>query len=569
MENRVLRGIAASQGIAIGKSLVIQKAEPEVAEIKLEDASAELERFRNAVKASQTQLEKISRSTRQKLGDDSGAIFESHILILSDPEFIGIVEQRICSELVNAEYALDQVTKEYLAIFESMDNEYMRERAADVRDIFKRLINNLQGIEDINLINLDCERIIVAGDLTPSETAQLDKDHAIGFVVETGGRTSHTAIMARTMEIPAVMGVTIDDRIKNGELLILDGDNGVVIADPDPVTLAEYENRKLAHQEKKKELETLKGCESVTSDGRKLLLTANIGSPGHTEAAVNNGAEGIGLYRTEFLYMEGDAEPSEEKQFQAYRKVLQDMQGKPVVIRTLDIGGDKQLSYLDVGQEANPFLGYRAIRICLDKTDLFKKQLRALYRASAYGSLKVMFPMISGLEEMRGARRIAEEVKNELDARNIPYGKVELGIMIEIPSAALISDILAKEADFFSIGTNDLIQYTVAVDRMNERVSDLYDPCHIAVLRLIKLIIDNAHKEGKHVGMCGEMAGDLTVLPVLVGLGLDEFSMSAPSILGARKLVRNLNYQETKKIAAEALKMSSSAEVREYLEYCY
>jgi len=567
VENRVIKGIAASQGIAIGKSLVIQEAEQKIAKTKPGDPSAELERFRNAVKASRAQLDRISCSTKEKLGADKAAIFESHMLILADPEYIGTVEQIICNERVNAEYALNEVTNKYIAVFESMDNEYMRERSADVRDLFKRLINNLQGIEDIDLMNLDSKRIIVARDLTPSETAQLDKDHAIGIAVEVGGKTSHTAIIARTMEIPAVVGVNISGVVKNGDLLILDGDNGILVIDPEPSTLAEYEKRKLEQMETKKELEVLKACESVTLDGKKVHLAANIGSPNHTKAALNNGAEGIGLYRTEFLYMENDAAPSEEKQFLAYKKVLQDMAEKPVIIRTFDIGGDKQLSYLDIGQEANPFLGYRAIRICLDRTELFRTQLRALYRASAFGNLKIMFPMISGLEEFRKAKSIAGEIKDEMDARGTPYGKIEIGIMIEVPSAALISDILAKEADFFSIGTNDLIQYTIAVDRMNERISELYDPCHIAVLRLIKLVIDNAHKEGKHVGMCGEMAGDLSVLPILIGMGLDEFSMSAPEILSARKLVRSLNYKDAKKMAAKVLKMSSADEVRDYLDF--
>lgn len=566
MENRVLKGIAASPGIAIGKPLVIRTSEPEISEIKIEDVSAELERFRNAIKSSRTQLIKISSITKQKLGADESAIFESHILILEDPEYIGIAEGKIRSEHINAEYALNEVTDKYIALFEGMDNEYMRERAADVKDIFKRLINNLQGREDLDLTKLSSQRIIVAGELTPSETARLDKDNAIGLVVEAGGRTSHMAIMARTMEIPAITGIKADDAVKDGKLLILDGDNGILIVDPDKNTLVKYKEKKRRQQGKKRELEALKSCDSVTLDGRKVLLAANIGSPSHTEAALKNGAEGIGLYRTEFLFMESDTAPSEEKQFQAYKKVLLDMAGRPVIIRTLDIGGDKQLPYLDIGQEANPFLGYRAIRICLDRVDLFKTQLRALYRASVYGNLKIMFPMISGLEELRRAKGIAGEIKDEMDVRNIPYGKIEIGIMIEIPSAALISDLLAKEADFFSIGTNDLIQYTIAADRMNERVSSLYDPYHIAVLRLIKLVIDNAHREGKRVGMCGEMAGDFTILPVLIGMGLDEFSMSPSSIPGAKKLVRNLNDQDTEKAAAEVLKKSCSDEVRKYLE---
>lgn len=563
----MLKGIAASQGVAIGKALVIEEIKPEIKKIELEatEVSTELERFRQAVEVSRQQLEKIKQAAERKLGTDKAEIFGAHLLMLEDPEFTGSVEQKISGENVNAEYALKEVTEMFVSIFDSMDNEYMKERAADVKDVSGRLVNNLLGIGDTSLLNLDCERIVVARDLTPSDTAQMDKNYVIGFAVEVGGRTSHSAIMARTMEIPAVVGLGSIKGIKNEDMLILDGSNGVLIINPDEAVLQEYEHRKLEEQKSKKELEALRDLETVTRDGRKILLAANIGSPNHTEGVLRNGAEGIGLFRTEFLYMESDAAPDEEQQFNAYKAVLQDMGNRPVIIRTLDIGGDKQLAYLNIGAEANPFLGYRAIRLCLDRRDLFKTQLRALYRASVYGNLKIMFPMISSLQELRQAKSAVEEVKAGLEAEHIAYGAVEIGIMIEIPSAAVISDVLAKEVDFFSIGTNDLIQYTVAVDRMNERIAYLYDPFHPAVLRLIKLVIDNAHKAGKHVGMCGEMAGDRAIIPVLLGMGLDEFSMSASGILSARKLIRGLDFEYAEKLAGEVLQLGSSDDIRRYL----
>ncbi|WDC83507.1 phosphoenolpyruvate--protein phosphotransferase [Caloramator sp. mosi_1] len=564
----MLKGIAASSGVAIGKALVIVDKEVEIERRTIENVEAETTKLQNAVATAKEQLEKIKDIAREKIGEDKAQVFEAHLMMLEDPEFIGAVEAQIAAESICAEYALKQTADMFISMFESMDNEYMRERAADIRDVSKRIINILMGIETASIAEIDRECIIVINDLTPSDTAQMDKEKVLGFATDIGGRTSHSAIMARSLEIPAVVGLSnVTSTVKTGDMLVLDGDEGVVIVNPDEETLEKYKEKQKKLIEYKKELSKLVNAESITVDGRKVELAANIGTPSNVEGALKNGAEGVGLFRTEFLYMDKDSLPTEEEQFEAYKAVLEGMGGRPVVIRTLDIGGDKKLPYLKIDEEMNPFLGYRAIRLCLDRKDIFKTQLRALFRASVYGNLKIMFPMISGIEELRQAKAVVEEVKNELKAEGIAYSnKVEIGIMIEIPSAAVISDMLAKEVDFFSIGTNDLIQYTVAVDRMNEKISYLYDPFHPAVLRLIKMVIDNAHKEGKWAGMCGEMAGDERIIPVLLGFGLDEFSMSASSILKARKLITSLSYEEAKKLADEVVMCATSEEIKSKIQ---
>ncbi|CDF58542.1 phosphoenolpyruvate--protein phosphotransferase [Thermobrachium celere] len=564
----MLKGIAASSGVAIGKALVIVDKEVEIERRTIENVEAETTKLQNAVATAKEQLEKIKEIAREKIGEDKAQVFEAHLMMLEDPEFIGAVEAQISAESICAEYALKQTADMFISMFESMDNEYMRERAADIRDVSKRIINILMGIETASIAEIDRECIIVINDLTPSDTAQMDKEKVLGFATDIGGRTSHSAIMARSLEIPAVVGLSnVTTTVKTGDMLILDGDEGVVIVNPDEETLQKYREKQQKLIEYKKELSKLVNAESITVDGRKVELAANIGTPSNVEGALKNGAEGVGLFRTEFLYMDKDSLPTEEEQFEAYKAVLEGMEGRPVVIRTLDIGGDKKLPYLKIDEEMNPFLGYRAIRLCLDRKDIFKTQLRALFRASVYGNLKIMFPMISGIEELRQAKAVVEEVKNELKVEGIAYSNdVEIGIMIEIPSAAIVSDILAKEVDFFSIGTNDLIQYTVAVDRMNEKISYLYDPFHPAVLRLIKMVIDNAHKEGKWAGMCGEMAGDERIIPVLLGFGLDEFSMSASSILKARKLITSLNYEEAKKLADEVVMCATSEEIKSKIQ---
>lgn len=563
----MIKGVAASAGIAIGKALVVEKKAIIIESKKIDNVENEKERFSKAVEAAKEQVNKIKNLTEKKLGKDKSAIFDAHLMMLEDPELIDAVKMQIENEKVNAEYSLKTTVDMFIGIFEQMDNEYMRERAADIKDIGGRILNILLGINDTSLSEIYEKCIVVAKDLTPSDTAQMDSEMVQGFVTDVGGRTSHSAIMARTLEIPAVVGTQNGtENIKNDDFIIVDGDNGLVIINPEKEVIDEY-NKKINEIAKhKSELLIFKDVESKTMDGRVVELAANIGSPKDITGALKNGAEGVGLFRTEFLYMDRDSMPTEEEQFNAYREVLEGMEGRPVIIRTLDIGGDKKLSYLPIGDEMNPFLGYRAIRICLDRKDIFKTQLRALYRASVYGKLKIMFPMISGLQEILSAKEVIEEIKEELRKEGKAFSNdVQVGIMIEIPSAAVISDILAKHVDFFSIGTNDLVQYSLAVDRMNEKISHMYDPFNPAVLRLIKMVIDNGHREGKMVGMCGEMAGDPAAIPVLLGLGLDEFSMSAVSILNARKLVRELDYKKAEEIGTTVLTLSTSKEIKEYI----
>jgi len=564
----MFKGIAASSGVSICKALVLKEVKYNIEKKNIEDVPKEIDSLHAALKLSREQLSNVKKITENKMGKDNAEIFEAHLLMLDDPELIGEIEGKIKNESLNAEFAVKSTVETFVSIFEQMDNEYMRERAADIRDIGKRLLNNLLGVVYRSISDLEDKCIIVTKDLTPSDTAQMDHEKVLGIVTDIGGSTSHSAIMARSLEIPAVVGLgNISEVVKEGDLLIIDGDEGLVIINPDIETLQRYKNKHEKNEQAKQELKKLMDTESITIDGRKVELAGNIGTPDNVLGVLKNGGEGIGLFRTEFLYMNKENFPSEEEQFNAYKAVLEGMRGKPVVIRTLDIGGDKKLSYLSIDEEMNPFLGYRAIRLCLDRKDIFKTQLRALLRASVYGNLKIMFPMISGLEELREAKAITWEVKQELIKEKIEVSEdIELGIMIEIPSAAVISDILAKEVDFFSIGTNDLIQYTVAVDRMNQKISYLYDPFNPAVLRLIKNVIDNAHKEGKWVGMCGEMAGDTRLTPVLLGFGLDEFSMSPSSILKVRKCITNFEYAKAKEVSDHILKLGTAREIENYIK---
>ncbi|RKD34211.1 phosphoenolpyruvate--protein phosphotransferase [Thermohalobacter berrensis] len=563
-----MKGIGASPGIAIGKVLVKEETKVEVEKKSIEDTKAEIERLQEARERSKEQIEKLYNHALENIGKDEAKIFEAHMLILDDPEYFGQVENKIKSENANAEWALKTVTDTFVAMFENMDNEYMRERAADIKDVSGRVLKLLLGIDTTDFSNLDEEVIIVAKDLTPSDTAQMDKEKVIGFVTEIGGRTSHSAIMARTLEIPAVVGVEgILEAAQNGDTIVFDGDEGEVYVNPEEKVIEGYEDKKKKYEEFKEKLEELKGAKSVTKDGVEVELVANIGTPKDVEGVIRNDGEGIGLYRTEFLYMDRDKLPTEDEQFEAYKEVVEKLEGKPVVIRTLDIGGDKELPYLDLPEEMNPFLGYRAIRLCLDKTDIFKTQLRALLRASAYGNLKIMFPMISSIAEVRQAKKILEEVKEELRSENVEFDdNIEVGMMIEIPAAAVMSDLFAKEVDFFSIGTNDLIQYTTAVDRMNQKISYLYSQFHPALLRLVKQVIDNAHKEGIWVGMCGEAAGDPKLIPVLLGMGLDEFSMSPISILRARWIIRNTSKEEMEEMVNKVLNMATAEEVEKFID---
>lgn len=562
-------GTGASPGIALGKALVIEHSELVIEKRNISNIEEEIQKLENAVKVSKDELTKVKEKALVELGEHEAEIFEAHLLVLEDPELVDSAISKIRDEKVNADYALNEIKEMFVAMFESMDNEYMRERAADIKDVTNRVLRHILGIKVVDLAGLDEEVVLIAHDLTPSDTATMNKSMVLGFLTDIGGRTSHTAIMARTLEIAAVVGLDdITKKVKDGDYIVFNGDTGEVIVNPDEETKAKYASLKEKFEEYRKSLELLKGQESITTDGRHVELAGNIGSPNDVSGLIKNDAEGVGLYRTEFLYMDKeDAFPSEEEQYEAYKAVLEGMNNKPIVIRTLDIGGDKELPYFEMEPEMNPFLGYRAIRLCLDRKDIFKTQLRALYRASVHGKLRIMFPMISSLEELLSAKEVIKEVLAELDAEKIAYANdVEVGMMIEIPSAAVISDILAKHIDFFSIGTNDLIQYTCAVDRMNQKISHLYNQFNPAVLRLIKMVIDNAHKEGKWVGMCGESAGDQRMIPILLGFGLDEFSMSPISILPARKLINSLSYAEMQKFGDEVLAMGTAKEIKEYVD---
>jgi phosphoenolpyruvate-protein phosphotransferase (PTS system enzyme I) len=560
-----LQGIAASNGIAIAKAYKL--VEPDFSfEKKSVDAPAEeVARFQTALQTSKAELEKIRDHAGTALGADKAAIFDAHLLVLSDPELISPIEDKITTENVNAEQALKETADMFIGMFESMDNEYMKERAADIRDVTKRVLAHLLGIQIPNPSMIAEEVVIVAEDLTPSDTAQLNRQFVKGFTTNIGGRTSHSAIMARSMEIPAVVGTkAATEEINNGDLVVVDGLKGEVHFNPTPEVLDAYKQIQEDFEKQKAEWAKLVNEKSVTADGHHVELAANIGTPKDLKGVVENGGEAVGLYRTEFLYMDRDQLPTEEEQFTAYKAVLEGMEGKPVVVRTLDIGGDKELPYLDLPKEMNPFLGFRAIRLCLEEVDIFRTQLRALLRASVHGNLKIMFPMIATLNEFRQAKAMLEEEKAKLVEEGIKVADhIELGIMVEIPSTAVLADQFAKEVDFFSIGTNDLIQYTMAADRMNQQVSYLYQPYNPSILRLVKMVIDAAHKEGKWAGMCGEMAGDETAIPILLGLGLDEFSMSASSILKARSLIRNLNKADMEKLASDVLNMSTTEEVVE------
>lgn len=563
------KGTGASPGVALGKALVIEHSELNIEKKNIENVETEVEKLQAAVEESKKELEQVKERAKVELGEHEAEIFEAHLLVLQDPELIDQTIAKIRDEKVNADFALNEVKEMFVGIFESMDNEYMRERAADIKDVTNRVLRHILGIKVVDLSALSEEVILIAHDLTPSDTAKKKKKMVLGFLTNIGGRTSHTAIMARTLEIAAVVGLSdVTENVKDGDFIVFNGETGQVIVNPDEKVINEYRDLKAKFDEEKEALKQLIGKTSITLDGRHVELAGNIGSPNDLEGLIKNDAEGVGLYRTEFLYMDKEDDfPSEEEQYEAYKAVLEGMNGKPIVIRTLDIGGDKELKYFKMDEEMNPFLGYRAIRLCLDRTDIFKTQLRALYRASVHGKLRIMFPMISSLEELLKSKEIIKEVLAEMDAEGMEYSKdVEVGMMIEIPSAAVISDILAKHVDFFSIGTNDLIQYTCAVDRMNQKISYLYNQFNPAVLRLIKMVIDNAHKEGKWVGMCGEAAGDQRMIPILLGMGLDEFSMSPISILPARKFITSVKYEDMKKFANEVLTMGTAEEIKAYVD---
>ena len=562
-----LYGIAASDGIAIAKTYRLESPSLEFERKSIDDPALEIERFHTAIAVSSKELELIKEQAESQIGPKEAAIFGAHLMVLSDPELIGPITEKIESDKVNAEFALQEVSEMFMNIFASMDNDYMKERAADIKDVRNRVLAHLLGVKFPNPGLISEKVILLADDLTPSDTVQFNPEFIQGFVTEIGGRTSHSAILARTLEIPAVVGVKkLMASLADENLLIIDGIEGKIIADPTEEQIELYTKRKEEFEQRKTELAALKDAPSVSADGFKVELGANIGSPKDVKSALENGAEAIGLFRTEFLYMGRDSFPTEEQQFDIYSEVLKAMGNKPTVVRTLDIGGDKELSYLDLPKELNPFLGLRAIRLCLEMPDLFRTQLRALLRSSVYGNLKIMFPMIATLDEFRQAKQLFLEEQEKLAAEGIPFSNdIEVGIMVEIPSTAVMADLFAKEVDFFSIGTNDLIQYTMAADRMNENVSHLYQPFNPAILRMVKMVIDAAHKEGKWAGMCGEMAGEEMAVPILLGLGLDEFSMSSSSILKTRSMIVSLSKAEMEKHTDSILSLATAEDVKNYI----
>ena len=549
----MLKGIAASAGISIAKAYKLES--PKVEIVKKEgDPAVEVEKFNAALEKTKKDIEGVKERAAKRLSEEELAVFDAHLMMAGDPEFAGQITSMI-------------VATQMITMFESMDNDYFRERAADIKDVTFRLKCNLLGLTIPDLTAIDEDSIIVAYDLTPSDTAQLN-EYVKGFATSIGGKTSHSAIMANSLEIPAVVGCgDILSQVSHGDTLVLDAVDGVVIVNPDEATVKEYEAKAKAFAEEKEALKVLVNAKSISTDGHEVELAGNIGGIKDVEGVLKNGGEGVGLFRTEFLYMDSDHFPTEDEQFEAYKAVLEGMGGKKVVVRTLDIGGDKKLKYFTFPEEMNPFLGYRAIRLCLDRTDIFRTQLRALIRASVYGKLCIMFPMIATVQEFCDAKAIYEEEKANLIKEGVAVAdNIEVGMMVEIPAAAVLADQFAKYADFFSIGTNDLIQYSMAADRMSENVSYLYQPYNPAVLRLVKMTIDGAHKEGKWAGMCGAMAGEEYAAPILLGLGLDEFSMSATQILKARKIINSLSKKEMEEVAAEALNKQTADEVLAFVK---
>ncbi len=563
----MLKGIATSSGIALGK---VYKLEQPV--INVNEAQGvveeELTRFETSLAKTISDIEQIKERASANLAEEELAVFDAHLMMVQDPEYQDQIKAMINGGST-ADYATKTVSDQMVAMFESMDMDYFRERAADIKDVSFRLLCNILGLNIPDLTAIDEEVIIVAEEMTPSDTAQMNKKYAMGFVTEIGGKTSHAAIMAVSLGIPAVVGCTgVMSACKHGDFIILDAKTGDVIVNPTEAEVAEYTAKRDAFLKEKEELKVLLNQPSITVDGHQVELVSNIGNPNDMDAVIANGAEGVGLFRSEFLYMdETEHFPTEETQFEAYKTVLERAEGKRVVVRTLDIGGDKTLPYFQFDPEMNPFLGYRAIRLCLDRPEIFKTHIRALLRPSVYGKLAIMFPMIATVDEFVRAKQFVLDTKAELVAEGVAVNdEIEIGMMVEIPASAVLADEFARYADFFSIGTNDLIQYSMAADRMSEKVSYLYQPLNPSILRLVKMTIDGAHSQGKWCGMCGEMGGDPLAAPLLLGLGLDEFSMSSPRILPTRKIITSLNKKEMEELAAKALKCHTEAEVLELVK---
>lgn len=565
-----MQGIAASPGIAIGKVYLFKKETLDIDSKPIEEGKIydEIKRFEEAKDKTRKQLEAIQKSISETLSKEEFEIFTAHMMMVNDPTLSYSVERYITVNKLNAEAALDKSINEIWEMFQSMDDDYIKDRAIDIRDVGTKMLYNLAGREMASLAKLDDEVIVVSTDLTPSDTAQMDTEKVLGFVTDLGGKTSHTAIIARSLEIPAVIGLRdATTLLRGGEMAIVDGNKGIVIFNPTIDQIEHFNLLKKNYQVGKKELQELRTLPAMTLDGRKVEMAANIGMTRDVKSALKNGAEGIGLFRTEFLFMDRATFPSEDDQFNAYRLVGEQMEGRPVIIRTLDIGGDKNIGYMDFPKETNPYLGWRAIRMCLDRPEILKNQLRAILRASHYGNLRVMYPMIISIEEIRKANQILNEAKNELSKNGTPFdNNIQVGIMVETPAAALNAESLIEEVDFISIGTNDLTQYTLAVDRGNEAIAHLYQPMHPAVLKLIKIVIEASHNAGKWVVMCGEMAGDASAAIVLLGMGLDEFSMSAGSIPNIKKIIRGISYKKAKCVADCVLSMTSSEEIVQYLD---
>ncbi len=565
----MLKGIGASVGIGIGNAVAIKDVELNIKKRTIDNCETELELFNKALEHTKQKSKSMAETLRKRVGNKEAEILDGHVLLMSDPMLIAEVETGIRTQMLNSEYVLEDVCERFAAIFESMDNELMQQRATDMRDIKTRLQKAVLGLEDVDLSELEADSILIAKDLTPSMTAGLDPEKVAGIITQFGGTTSHSAILARALEIPAILSVAeILDKVSDKDLICMNGESGELYINPSQEIIEDFKKKQIEQIEFKKVLETYKGKESVSKDGRKVEIAANIGKPGDVKKVLEYDADGIGLFRTEFLFMDRDSIPSEEEQFEAYKKVAVAMGDKPVIIRTLDIGGDKEIPYMNISKDENPFLGYRAIRLCLDrKDDIYRPQLRALLRASAFGNIEIMLPLITSIEEVYEAKKLIEEEKKNLENQGIKYNKfVKIGVMIETAAATLIADILAKEVDFFSIGTNDLIQYTMSVDRGNDKVSYLYSVYNPAVLRAIKHVISEAKKAGIQVGMCGEAAADPKLIPLLLYWGLDEFSMSASYVLKSRKLVTDTDIQSLKDMEEAVMALESESKVRAFLE---
>lgn len=564
----MLKGTSASSGIGIGKVAIVEEAELVIKREAVADAAAEVERFKGALDQTMKDTEALAADLATRVGEKEAEIMQGHLMLLMDPMLTGEIENTITGEGICSEYAIEQVCCMYADMFASMDDELMQQRATDMRDIKTRMQKVLLGVASVDISALPAGSILVAVDLTPSMTAGINPDNVAGIVTELGGKTSHSAILARALEIPAVVAVSnFLNQVKDGDTVVLDGSEGVVYVNPDQAVVDEYTAKRERFLKEKKELEQYIGKPTVTKDGVHIELVANIGKPEDVEKVLQYDGEGVGLFRTEFLFMDRTSMPTEDEQFEAYKKVAEALQGKPVIIRTLDIGGDKEIPYMGLKKDENPFLGYRAIRFCLDrKEDVYKPQLRALLRASAFGNIKIMIPLVTCIDEYREAKALIEELKAELDARGVAYNKeIQVGIMVETAAASLIADIFAKEVDFFSIGTNDLTQYTMSVDRGNDKVSYLYSTFNPAVLRSIKRIITCAREAGIMVGMCGEAASDPMMIPLLLAFGLNEFSMSASAILQSRKLITGYSTEELQAVAEKALSFATTKEVEDYM----